>query len=76
VRFSAGFFLRAYQDHGGQRRRNALFAAIRHVDTQVLIGGVRADSEAEIIGIINPDYVQGSWYDAGSSFNSVFRQAV
>jgi hypothetical protein len=46
------------------------------VDTQVLIGGVRADSEAEIIGIINPDYVQGSWYDAGSSFNSVFRQAV
>lgn len=70
VRFSAGFFLRAYQDHGGSRRRNALFAAIRHVDTQVLIGGVRANSEAEIIGIINPDYVQGRWYETQTSWMS------
>jgi EAL domain-containing protein (putative c-di-GMP-specific phosphodiesterase class I) len=75
VRFNAGFFQRTYQDHGGQRRRNSLIAAIRHVDTQVLIGDIRTDSEAEIVGIINPDYVQGSWYETRPSLVSNLRKA-
>ena len=63
VRFEAGFFHRAYQNHGGQRRRTALFTAIRQVDTQVLIGGIRSETEAQGIASIHPDYVQGSWYE-------------
>lgn len=63
VRFEAGFFHRAYQVHGGQRRRTALFTAIRQVDTQVLISGVRSETDAQWVAPIHPDYVQGAWYE-------------
>jgi len=76
MRFNAGFFHRAYQDHGGQRRRNSLIQTIRHVDTQVLIGGVSTDSEAEITGVINPDFVQGSWYENQKTLISPMRRAI
>jgi EAL domain-containing protein (putative c-di-GMP-specific phosphodiesterase class I) len=63
VRFQVGFFHRAYQDHGGARRRTALLAAIRQVDTQVLIGDIRNANDLELVGELNPDYVQGRWLD-------------
>jgi len=63
VRFQVGFFQRAYQDHGGGRRRTALLAAIRQVDTQVLIGDIRSASNLELIHALNPDYVQGPLLD-------------
>jgi EAL domain-containing protein (putative c-di-GMP-specific phosphodiesterase class I) len=62
VRFQVGFFHRAYQDHGGGRRA-ALLAAIRQVDTQVLIGDIRNANDLELLGELNPDYVQGLWLD-------------
>ena len=51
------------QDHGGDRRRTALLAAIRQVDTQVLIGDIRSANDLELIHALNPDYVQGLLLD-------------
>ncbi len=76
VRFNAGFFHKAYQDSNGHRRRSTLLSAIRHVDTQVLIGSVKSELDANLTRQLNPDYVQGSWYDESVAFGHSLLQAV
>lgn len=76
VRFNTGFFHKAYRNPGGERQRSALFSAIRHVDIQVLLAGVHAESDANLAAALSPDYVQGRWYDAGMGLRDELIQAA
>jgi EAL domain-containing protein (putative c-di-GMP-specific phosphodiesterase class I) len=63
VRFNARFFLRAFQERGGERRRDALFRAIRLADTQILVDRIGTATEAGLAALIRADHVQGDWYE-------------
>lgn len=63
VRFDCGFFRKSQLTPAGERRRASLLSAIRRLDTQILIEGVRSESDAQLARILNADFVQGDWYE-------------
>lgn len=63
VRFDCLFFLKPNRNSAGDRRRAALLSAIRRLDTQLLIEGVRSETDAHLARMLSADFVQGSHYD-------------
>ncbi|MFN5745288.1 MAG: hypothetical protein ACK443_04285 [Methylococcaceae bacterium] len=64
-RFNAAFFHNARADKLKDRRRHALLSALRQVDTQILLSGIRNPADTRLAEDIRPDYVEGDWYDEG-----------
>ncbi|MFZ4655296.1 MAG: hypothetical protein ACOYLM_13175 [Methylococcaceae bacterium] len=64
IRFSSLFFHRNYQEPGGLRRRNALLAALRQIDTEVFLDAIKDQGDADLAEAIRPDHAQGPWLDA------------
>ncbi|MGZ8218556.1 EAL domain-containing protein [Methylomagnum sp.] len=63
VRFDSRYFQKTGQDWGNHRRRASLLSAIRRLDTQWVVEGVRSESDAQLARALTADFVQGSYYD-------------
>lgn len=63
VRFECQAFNGAQSAASDGRRRASLLWAIRRLDTQLLIEGVRDASEAQLADRLGADLVQGEWYE-------------
>ncbi len=63
VRFECPFFLKPVRIASEERRRASLLSAIRRLDTQLLIEGVHGEAEARLARTLNPDFVQGDWFE-------------
>lgn len=65
VRFDSRYFQKTGQDWGSHRRRASLLSAIRRLDTQLVIEGVRSEADAQLARALSADFVQGSYFDEG-----------
>ncbi len=63
IRFDSLFFLKSNRNSVTERRRASLLLAIRRLDTQLLIEGVKSEADAQLTQILHADFVQGSYYD-------------
>lgn len=63
VRFDSQLFEKPTPVPSLERRHAALFAAIRRLDTQLLIEGIHGETQARWARAINADFVQGDWYE-------------
>lgn len=73
VRFDSRYFQKTGQDWGNQRRRASLLSAIRRLDTQLVIEGVRSQADAQLARVLTADFVQGSYFDEGGWFEQAAR---
>lgn len=62
VRFDRAFFLKPARADDDRRRRS-LLAAIRRLDTQLLIEGINSEADAHLARALNADFVKGSHYE-------------
>jgi EAL domain-containing protein (putative c-di-GMP-specific phosphodiesterase class I) len=65
VRFDCAFFRGGQRGDAADRRRASLLAAIRRLDTQLLIEGVRDETDGQLVRILHADYVAGAYYEQG-----------
>lgn len=63
VRFDCRFFRKGSVNPAWERRRASLLSAIRRLDTQLLLEGVKSETDAQLARILNADFVQGEWYE-------------
>ena len=63
VRFDCCFFSKASVSPAAERRWASLLSAIRKLDTQLLVEGVRGETDGQLARILNADFVQGDWYE-------------
>jgi EAL domain-containing protein (putative c-di-GMP-specific phosphodiesterase class I) len=63
VRFRLKQFGACFNDKEGQRALFTLNSVIRRLDTQILVSGVNSEQDARNATFLNPDYVQGKWYE-------------
>lgn len=63
VRFDSRYFQKTGQDWGNHRRRASLLSAIRRLDTQLVVEGVRSEADAQLARALTADFVQGGYYD-------------
>lgn len=63
VRFDSRFFQKGSGHPAGERRRASLLSAIRRLDTQLLIEGVKSDTDAQLARILGADFVEGRHYE-------------
>jgi EAL domain-containing protein (putative c-di-GMP-specific phosphodiesterase class I) len=63
VRFDCRFFRQGDALPAAERRRASLLSAIRRLDTQLLLEGVKSDQDAQLARSLNADFVRGEWYE-------------
>jgi len=52
-----------FNNPDGQRALFMLYSVIRRVDTQIHVCGINSEQDAINASFLNPDYVQGQWYE-------------
>ncbi|CAL1241785.1 hypothetical protein [Candidatus Methylocalor cossyra] len=63
VRFDCRLWAQPAARGGGERRRESTLAAIRRLDTRLLVEGVQSDADAELSRLLRADLVKGDWYE-------------
>jgi len=67
IRFPVGFFVPPFGLHDDSQGDAKLLKDIRHANVRVLIEQIHHSHEVEYLRKIQPDYVQGVWYDDQAS---------
>jgi EAL domain-containing protein (putative c-di-GMP-specific phosphodiesterase class I) len=76
VRFEGAFFPESARQSDDYRHRSTLLSAIRRLDTQLLIEGVRDEAAARLAESLQADFVKGAWYEQRIEPKSEPRLAV
>lgn len=63
LRFPISFFQKHFGGYDGHRRKVLLLSALRQIDTQILVGKIDSNEGHEHALLLQPDLVEGSWYD-------------
>jgi EAL domain-containing protein (putative c-di-GMP-specific phosphodiesterase class I) len=75
VRFDSGFFSKLTRDPELYRRRSSLLSAIRRLDTELLMEGIRTDADAQFAATLNADLVKGEFYERGGAWQTPAKTA-
>jgi EAL domain-containing protein (putative c-di-GMP-specific phosphodiesterase class I) len=76
VRFDCLFFHKSPRNAVDERRRASLLSAIRRLDTQLLLEGVKSERDAQLARILATDFVQGNYYEQPGFHEPTTRAAV
>jgi EAL domain-containing protein (putative c-di-GMP-specific phosphodiesterase class I) len=63
VRLDGRFFSQLRRSEEDRERKNSLLSVIYRLDTELLVEGIKDESDAQLAGSLRPAYVKGDYYE-------------